>query len=94
MRQEHRSVLVGLAVATLLVFGLNPSGGLGGEPSPAYKAELKRTLELRKQRRRTEANAPVGVIQPFWMPPALIIRQTRETHDEIGALLDLLRYGG
>ena len=28
------------------------------------------------------------------MPPVLIIRHTRETHDEIGALLDLLRYGG
>ncbi len=34
------------------------------------------------------------MIVPYPMSPALIIRQTRENHEEIGALLDLLRYGG
>lgn len=64
-----------------------------GEPSPEYQAGLKRTLELRRQRRGA-ARARVGVIEPYPMPPALIIRQTRENHEEIQALLDLLRYGG
>jgi hypothetical protein len=63
------------------------------EPSEEYRAQLRRTLELRRQRRGA-ARAPVGVIATYPMPPALIIRQTRENHDEIGALLNLLRYGG
>jgi hypothetical protein len=64
----------------------------GDEPSDQYKAGLKRTLELKRQRRGA-ARARVGAIVPYPMPPALIIRQTRENHEEIGALLDLLRYG-
>ncbi len=64
-----------------------------GEPSEEYKAGLRRTLELKRQR-RGGARAQPGVIVPYPMPPALIIRQTRENHEEIGALLDLLRYGG
>lgn len=66
----------------------------GGEPSPVFRAELKRTAELRRQRRRAPTLSAVGMIEAWPMPPALIIRQTREHHDEIGALLDLLRYGG
>ena len=79
----------GFLIASLAV----ATAASAGEPSEEYKAGLKRTLELRKQRRGT-ARARVGVIEPYPMPPTLIIRHTRETHDEIGALLDLLRYGG
>ncbi|MFO0908588.1 MAG: hypothetical protein U0794_09530 [Isosphaeraceae bacterium] len=78
--------LVGLLVSTLL------SHAQAGEPSPEYRASLRRTLELRRARRVASA-APVGRIETFPMPPALVIRQTRERHDEIGSLLDLLRYG-
>ena len=66
----------------------------GGEPSPAFRAELRRTAELRKQRRREPTRLAVGMIEAWPMPSALIVRQTRENHDEIGALLDILRYGG
>jgi hypothetical protein len=63
-----------------------------GEPSPEYRASLRRTLELRKQHRAArDAQQAVGLIVPFPMPPSLIIRQTREAHDEIEALLRLLR---
>jgi hypothetical protein len=62
-----------------------------GEPSPAYKAALRRTAELRKQRRRSAVPVTVGVIVPYPMPPSLIIRQTPEVHDEIEGLLRLLR---
>ncbi len=79
-----------LAVATGLA-GLPAASA--GEPSEEYRAGLRRTLELRKQRRRSPGQA-VGQIVPYPMPPALIIRHTRETHDEVQGLLDLLRYGG
>ena len=78
----------GVLVASLALAAADTSAA---EPSEEYKAGLKRTLELRKQRRGA-ARARVGVIEPYPMPPALIIRHTRETHEEIGALLDLLRY--
>jgi hypothetical protein len=81
-----------MAVAVLMVPTVFEARG--GDPSPAYRAELKRTLELRRQRRRTEVSPPVGILQTYPMPPALVIRHTRETHDEIGALLHLLRHGG
>lgn len=84
------------AAALIAILATAPVGGpaaKAGEPSEEYKAGLRRTLELRKQRRGA-ARAAAGAIQPYPMPPALIIRQTRENHDEIGALLGLLRYGG
>jgi hypothetical protein len=68
-----------------------PPPAQAGEPSPAYKAALRRTAELRKQRRRSPLPAPIGVIVPYPMPPSLIIRQTPEVHDEIEGLLRLLR---
>ena len=34
---------------------------------------------------------PVGAIVPWPMPPALIVRQTPQVHDEVGSLLDVLR---
>jgi hypothetical protein len=78
-----------------LLAELSPPVALSAEPSPEYKASLRRTLELRKQRRQARGAAasltPVGVIVPYPMPPSLIIRHTREVHDEIGAFLELLR---
>jgi hypothetical protein len=69
------------------------SAAAAGEPSPEYQANLRRTLELRKQRRRSAPAAPVGAIVGYPMPPTLLIRQTPESHAEIQGLLDLLRYG-
>jgi hypothetical protein len=82
----------GALLATLAVAAVAGPPASAGEPSEEYRAGLKRTLELRRQRRGA-ARAQPGAIVPYPMPPALIIRQTRENHDEIGALLDLLRYG-
>jgi hypothetical protein len=65
----------------------------GAEPSPEFIANLKRTLELRKQRRRAEVQA-VGVIMPYPLPPTLIIRHRPEVHDEIEAFLNALRRSG
>jgi hypothetical protein len=65
-----------------------------GEPSEEYKAGLRKTLERRKQRRMAGPGQADGLIVPYPMPPALIIRQTRENHDEIQSLLDMLRYNG
>jgi hypothetical protein len=78
----------------LLAVAGSATAALAGEPSAEYKASLKRTLELRRARKRAEAGAPVGTVVAYPMPPVLIVRHTRETHDEIGALIDLLRYGG
>jgi hypothetical protein len=64
---------------------------LAGDPSPAYREGLKRTAELRKVRRVARPGQPVGLIVPYPMPPALVIRHTAESHDEIQALLDALR---
>ena len=66
------------------------------EFSEAYRESLRRTVEIRRQlraRRRqgAEASQPPGAIVPWPMPPALIIRQTREIHGEIGSFLDVLR---
>ncbi len=74
-----------------------PWRGPGGEaaakgPSPEYRAGLRRTAELRKQRRQArDARPPVGAIVPYPMPPALIIRHTPGAHDDVQGLLDLLR---
>jgi hypothetical protein len=88
----RRWVPIAMAAAVLTVPAVFEARG--GDPSPAYRAELQRTLELRRQRRRTEVRPPAGILQTYPMPPALVIRHTRETHDEIGALLQLLRHGG
>ncbi len=88
-RRWHGAALI----AILALAGVDLPSASAGEPSEAYKAGLKRTLELRRQRRGT-ARASVGAIVPYPMPPALIVRQTPENHDEIRALLGLLRYEG
>ena len=46
----------------------------------------------RPARRKPKGNAPVGLIVPYPFPPALIIRQTPEAHDEVRAFLNMLRY--
>ena len=68
------------------------------EPSEAHKEEIRKTVEQRRQRRARRAQGqgpddlrPVGAIVPWPMPPALIIRQTPQVHDEVGSLLDVLR---
>jgi hypothetical protein len=67
------------------------------EPSAAYQESIRRTVEKRRQRRaRQQQNASdsaeaVGAIVPWPMPPALIIRHTREVQGEVGSLLFGLR---
>ena len=68
------------------------------EPSEARKEEIRKTVEQRRQRRARRAQGrgvddlrPVGAIVPWPMPPALIIRQTPQVHDEVGSLFDVLR---
>jgi hypothetical protein len=82
-----------LALALVALASLIPDAACAAEPSPEFQANLKRTLALRKQRRRAAAAEaqPVGAIVPYPFPPALIIRHRPEVHDEIGAFLDALR---
>src|SRR5262249_30100427 len=67
------------------------------EPSAAYRESLRQTVERRRQRkaRRQQVSGDqagaVGAIRPWPMPPALIIRQTREVHGEVDSLLYGLR---
>jgi len=65
-------------------------------PTAEYEESIRRTVERRRERRARRAQGldqPLqpGAIVPWPMPPALIIRQTRETHDEIDSFLSLLR---
>ena len=66
-------------------------------PSADYQASIRQTVERRRQRRaRRQQNAAddtaaVGAIVPWPMPPALIVRHTREVHGEVGSLLYGLR---
>jgi hypothetical protein len=90
MSRARRPVLV-LAVVLLMLSAVLPAAR-AGEFSAAYQASLRRTVELRRQRRMTQADRPVGTIVPWPAPPALIIRQTPEVHDEIRGLLRMLRW--
>jgi hypothetical protein len=71
--------------------------GRGGEPSAAYQESLRQTVERRRQRRARrqqhagDSSAAIGAIVPWPMSPALIIRHTRDVHDEVGSLLYGLR---
>ena len=85
---DRRTLVV---LASLAIALARPTSTHADEPSAAYRAVLRRTLELRKERRGIRAAAPVGKIVPYPMPPSLIIRQTREVHGEIESLLGLLR---
>jgi hypothetical protein len=83
--------LIRAAIAAALALGGIHSAVPAAEPSPEYRAGLKRTAELRKHRRRDATAQPVGVIVPYPFPPALIIRHTPQVHDEVRGLLDVLR---
>jgi hypothetical protein len=78
--------------------GANAAGAARprNEPSEAYRESIRRTIELRRQRRSKQGrgiagSSPVGGIVPWPMPPALVIRHTPQVHDEIGSFLGLLR---
>ena len=77
-------------LTTLMQF---PVSALADDPSPEYREALRKTIQKREERRRRLGNRPVGLIVPYPMPPALIIRQTPEAHDEVGGLLRVLRGG-
>jgi hypothetical protein len=68
-----------------------------GEPSAAYRESLRRTIELRRQRRASRRGGlgaeprPLGAIVPWPMPAALIIRQTPEVHGDVDSMLGGLR---
>jgi hypothetical protein len=75
---------------------IQAAGRPRNEPSQAYRESIRRTVELRRQRRANRGQGmgdtrPVGGIAPWPMPPALIIRHTPQVHDEIDSLLGLLR---
>jgi hypothetical protein len=73
------------------------AAGRAAEPSADYQASIRQTVERRRQRRArrqqnaAEDSAAVGAIVPWPMPPALIIRHTREVHGDVGSLLYGLR---
>jgi hypothetical protein len=79
------------AVTSAIALAAVPGAAPAAEPSPEFRAGLRRTAELRKQRRRDRTTQPAGVIVPYPFPPALIIRHTPEVHHEVKGLLDLLR---
>ena len=79
----------GLAVVLMGVAA--PAAARAGEFSAEYRAGLRRTAELRRQWRAAQAARPVGTIVPWPLPPALIIRQGPEVHDEVHGLLRALR---
>jgi len=83
--------LAPVLLTSLVGVGALLSSTRAAEPSPEYRAGLRRTLELRKERRGNRTAVPVGAIVPYPLPPCLIIRHTREVHGEIESLLDLLR---
>ncbi len=79
-------------LAALLLPYPGPCVAQKAGPSPAYQAELRKTLEQRRQRRARSGNVPAtNAIVPWPMPPTLIIRATPEVHDEVHSLLWLLR---
>jgi hypothetical protein len=71
--------------------------GRAAAPSAEYQASIRQTVERRRQRRArrqqtaADDSAAVGAIVPWPMPPALIVRHTRDVHGEVGSLLYGLR---
>jgi hypothetical protein len=90
--KTRQRLWLGLITAAVLSGSVAPVA-TADEPSEEYKQGLRKTLERRRQRRQAGATPADGLIVPYPMPPALIIRQTPETHDEIQVFLNLLRYG-
>ena len=92
MGPRRRGALARAALAVVLLGpAIVPPPAPAGEFSAAYRADLRRTAELRRQRRASRVPAPVGTIVPWPLPPALIIRQTPGVHDEVRGLLRALR---
>ena len=93
MGPRRRPVAMARAVLAVVLLGLAAAPPMAhtGEFSAAYRADLRRTAELRRQRRAPRPARPVGTIVAWPLPPALIIRQTPEVHDEIRGLLRALR---
>jgi hypothetical protein len=89
MSPLNRPILVFLA--SLIIGETASTSTRAVEPSAEYRAVLRRTLELRRERRGIRSAAPVGKIVPYPMPPSLIIRHTREVHGDVESLLRLLR---
>jgi hypothetical protein len=91
MPSSGTRLAVALSAAVLLP-SPPPCAAQKGGPSPAFQAELRKTLEQRRQRRARGGGRPaVNAIIPWPMPPALIIRATPEVHDEVQSLLGALR---
>ena len=82
------------ALAAILAFDADEpaSAQVPRRPAPPQAGARPKAAPKRSARRRPKANAPVGLIVPWPFPPALIIRQTPEAHDEVQALLNMLRY--
>lgn len=76
---------------TVALLAAAPLAARAGEFSAEYRADLRRTAELRRQRRALHAARPVGTIVTWPLSPALIIRQTPEVHGEVRGLLGSLR---
>ncbi len=93
MSLARRRVVAALA-SLLIVSEIGQSGASAQDPprpgqGPAGARE--KAARKRPARRKPRGDA-VGLIVPYPMPPVLIIRQTPEAHDEIRALLNMLRY--
>jgi hypothetical protein len=83
---------VAIAFLTAFLLPRPCSAQQQGGPSPAFHAELRKTLEQRRQRRaRRGINPAPNSIVPWLMPPTLIVRATPEVHDEVQSLLWILR---
>ena len=93
MPLARRMVALALTVA-LLAAGLAIVTGpaFAQDPPNQGKANAAAGKKKAAPRRKPRGNGAVGVIVPYPLPPVLIIRQTPEAHDEIRALLDMLRY--
>jgi hypothetical protein len=64
------------------------------EAGARKQAELRRTVEKKRQRRaRRGLSQRPNAIVPWPMPPVLIIRATPDVHDEVDSLLRMLRRG-
>ena len=89
-RSWARGAVVSLGLTGVWLADATPTAR-AGEPSAEYQAGIKRAMERRRQRRQARATQPVGMIVPYPMPPALVIKHTPQVHDEVADLLRLLR---
>jgi hypothetical protein len=88
------AIALGAAILVTGVVATTPST-FAQDPANQGKANAKDKAAATKKkpaRRKSNRNGAVGAIVPYPFPPVLIIRQTPEAHDEIRALLFMLRY--